>query len=285
MKILSFQGKAVWDSILKHGMNYHADWNLAREHVTLDDLTKDILQLSGECPIWGYTQPYFNYTNMWNGDMIEKIRCEMSLDQEDAFKDMYMLELEIPLKEVFNGCNHNDNKFVVTFGRIEPDWVKAVYTVEDCKKGSHMEQWYYKIITNIHTNVPTGGGLLDVITTSKIDMYQLSLEDEWSEDKHPPISTSVGKEAKCLECGDITKIWYKNKPICSLTCLTAMQNKFDIAGIEFRVHGSEVFDKASEKECRDESVRDLVCLYAGDVHTKNYEGWYSTVGKHYEWRK
>lgn len=286
MRILSFQGKVVWDKYLKNGMNYHANWNLARECTELTtELTETITKLFGECPVWGYTQPYFNYTNIWDGKLIERIRCEMSLSQDDAFEDMYLLELEVPLCEVEKCAQHNDNKNVVVFGRIDPDWVKAVYTVKDCKKGESIEQWYYKIIKNIHTNVPVGGGVIDVITTKEIDMYELSREDEWNENYHPPATTSIDEEAHCLECGQKTKIYYKQKPICSFTCLTSMYNKFDIAGIEFRVYGSEVFNRLSEKEIRDSSIRDLVCLHANEVNKRDFEGWFCTDGKHYEWRK
>lgn len=287
MRILSFQGKTVWDDVLKNGRTYHADWNLARERVSLDDITKDILQLSGECPVWGYTQPYFNYSNIWDGSMIEKIRCEMSLNQEDAFADMYLFELEIPLEEVFSGQHHNDNKFVVTFGRIEPGWVRAVYTVEDCKKGSHMEQWYYKVITNIYANVAATGGKLDVITMGKIDMYILSLEDPWDSEHHPPHITSVGKQEKCLGCKRMTDIWYKGKPFCSFSCLTKTKLNFGIAGIEFRVNGEDVFEKVNNEDLKTNSIRELVCLHAedADVSKLDLKGWLCKDGKHYEWRK
>lgn len=81
MRLLTFQSQEVIKKILLDG-TYFADDSLCREN---RDYQADINQLNGFQPIWCFVSTKgrdFIYDDFTDGSLLERFRCEMSLDQE-----------------------------------------------------------------------------------------------------------------------------------------------------------------------------------------------------------
>lgn len=144
MRVLSFQSKEVVNIILNKG-EYKADIYLCREK---RDYKLDTEQLNGNCPIWCFapiTGNEFTSSDFIDGVLLERFRCEMSLDQGVGLTKYYLLELEISNEELLTGKTHNAYTGAKVIPFIKFNQLKAIYRVE------HTSHWYYKKIILIRS--------------------------------------------------------------------------------------------------------------------------------------
>ena len=164
MRVITFQSKEVVDILLNEDV-YFADVTKCREH---NDYSEDIAQLGGYCPIW-----VFINIDMNNFDtLLERWRCEMSLEQHNGLSKFAMLELEIDESRVKTGLTHNSYKYACVIDRIEFKDLSAIYSVENT------EHWYFKRITL----KKCFNGRKPMITDSSIIPGEDTLED-WKRHK------------------------------------------------------------------------------------------------------
>lgn len=197
MRVLSMQGKEVW-KILQRDKVYHASSKLCRED---NDYSKDIEKLGGYQPIWCFAWPEINFYSMYNGEVLEYLRCEMSLDQCNCWDKFVLLELEINREDTHIGHAYNACAYSRIFKEITIDMVKAAYTLRDSSKHG----FYYKVLTPIYTSCD------DVITTVELDCEQMTGWADYSTEGLEP-----GNKGKCLVCSEDTNFTYKNKHFCCI---------------------------------------------------------------------
>lgn len=213
MRLLTFQSKEVLKTILQNGI-YFADNKLCREK---RDYQADINQLGGFNPIWCFAstkETNFKFDDFTDGVILERFRCEMSLDQEVGLTRFILLEIEVDTKDVFNGITHNAYSGAKIIPSIRIEQLKAVYKVVNTT------HWYYKnirllrsyngddilfpnglqtlkrrVINNVAYELYTGGlrgkkamqhytlinGVMELITINKVsysgDFYTVTTED------------------------------------------------------------------------------------------------------------
>lgn len=197
MRVLSAQGKEVWE-ILQRDKVYHASPKLCRE---ANDYSKDVERLGGYQPIWGFAWPEINFYSMYNGAVLEYLRCEMSLDQHNCWDNYVLFELEIRQEDMLIGYAHNACAYSRIFKEINFDMVKAVYTLRD----SDEDGFYYKVLSPIYTDGK------DIITTVGLDCRAIT---EWAD--HSAAGLEYGNAGKCLLCERDTSFTYKNKHFCCI---------------------------------------------------------------------
>lgn len=197
MRVLSMQGKEVWE-ILQRDKVYHASPKLCRED---NNYSKDIEILEGYQPIWCYARPEINFKSMYNGEILEYLRCEMSLEQCNCWDNFVMLELEINRDETHIGDSYNACAYSRIFREITMDMVKAAYTLKD----ADVHNPYYKVLTPIYTSCH------DVITT--VEMNCKTIVEKVDESTE---GLEYSDKGKCLVCGEDTEYTYKNKHFCCL---------------------------------------------------------------------
>lgn len=206
MRVLSMQGKAVWGILQRDGV-YHADVTKRRERA---DYMEDTLALHGATPIWCFAYPEINYVTMFDGNIFEYLRCEMSLQQEGCWDDFLLFELDVMALRV--GKHHNACGYSCVFPELTMDMVVAVYSVCDSKKNG----WYYKKFTPIYI---------------KKELYPLFLTttDTYKEhEKGGGVSPEFTDEmtARCLQCKTMTSHTLDGKHFCSLKCAAKYKRKF-----------------------------------------------------------
>lgn len=137
MRVLTFQSQEVIKKIILDGI-YFADNKLCREN---RDYQADINQLSGFNPIWCFAstkETNFKFDDFTDGVLLERFRCEMSLDQEVGLTRFMLLEIEVDDKDVFEGITHNAYSGAKVVPTITMEQLKAVYRV------TPTTHWYYK---------------------------------------------------------------------------------------------------------------------------------------------
>lgn len=207
MRVLSMQNPIVWD-ILQKDKVYHADVNKAREHRSYKE---DIEQLNGSVPIWCFAYPEISFTTMYNNELLEQLRCEMSMNQDNCWDNFYLFEIEIEKAKLKKGLSHNGSFYCKVFAELTFDMVQAVYKVRD----SEEDGWYFKVLTPIYTKSST------VITTTEMDCrYWESVEDTYTDCF---IKSEVGK---CLVCGKNTPYTWLGKHFCCLAHMWKHKNRF-----------------------------------------------------------
>lgn len=209
MRVISMQSPTVLE-ILRRDDVYHADINLCRERASYSE---DIANLNGLVPIWCWAYPDLGFRTLFNGEVLEYLRCEMSLQQDDCWEPFLMLEIEVQDGLLKKGIHHNDCPYSKVFGELTADMLKAVYKVTDGQK----EGWYFKVITPIWIR-----DINDCITAEVLDCY---FWDE-HEDSAPPKYFVKSNPDNCLRCGKITNNTYMNKHLCSLKCMFKEQQQF-----------------------------------------------------------
>lgn len=136
MRVVSFQSKEVLDIILKDTV-YYADENKLR---TSHDYSIDKQQLNGCTPIWVFANENLCEETLKSGELLERWRCEMSLDQEVGLTQFVMLELEVDPTNLKHGKTHNAYNYACVMNKIDLSQLCAVYRVE------HTAHWYFKKI-------------------------------------------------------------------------------------------------------------------------------------------
>ncbi len=200
MHIISMQSKEVWNILRNNGV-YHADVSKCREHASYKE---DIVNLGGYVPIWGFAYPDMSSLHMRNGQVLERLRCEMSLQQENCWDDFLLFELDIPDMLVLTGKHHNDCTYSKVFPAIYLNQVRAVYSIHDSDK----DGWYFKVLTPIYLTDK------EVITRMEMDCaYWDSIESQYVD------CFDNGEIGHCLKCGRETPYLYKGKHYCSLGCM------------------------------------------------------------------
>lgn len=213
MRVISMQSPEVWE-ILKRDRIYRADINMCRERASY---AEDIKNLGGLVPIWCWAYPDLSFRTLFNGEVLEYLRCEMSLGQDNCWEPFIMLELEISDNLLLKGIHHNDCPYSKVFGELHLDMLKAVYKLED----SPDEGWYFKVITPIWIKDPE-----DCITNEILDCRYWDMHADTVPEKY----FSGGYSMKqCLHCGRWTFNVHNNKHLCSLNCMFKNQRHFMIS--------------------------------------------------------
>jgi len=139
MRLLTFQSQEVIKKILLDG-TYFADGSFCREN---RDYQADINQLNGFQPIWCFASTKerdFVYDDFVDGSLLERFRCEMSLDQEVGLTQFLLLELEVDDSIPLTGLTHNAYIGAKVIPYISKKQLLAVYRV------TNTTHWYYKNI-------------------------------------------------------------------------------------------------------------------------------------------
>lgn len=119
---------------------YYADNKLSRER---RDYSIDIKQLNGHIPVWCFASKKdrdFAAYDFLDGTLLERFRCEMSLDQELGLTQFFLLELEVDDAMVLNGQTHNAYIGAKIIPYISKHQLLAIYKVVNTT------HWYYKNI-------------------------------------------------------------------------------------------------------------------------------------------
>lgn len=208
MRVISMQGKEVWD-ILRREKVYHAELDKCREGWSYKD---DICD--ARVPIWCWAYPDLSFHMMCNGQVLEYLRCEMSLGQEGCWDNFLMFEIEIQEDKLKSGKTHNACAYVKVFYELTLKMVKAVYSVRDTELDDY--GWYFKVITPIYNC-----GSKDVITTEPMDCrYWDKIAETYTD------CFSEGIDAPCLKCGKVTRYMMDTKHFCSLDCMFRHKYRF-----------------------------------------------------------
>ncbi len=207
MRVISAQGKEVWDIIQRDGV-YHANIDKARETT---DYSSDIEMLNGCCPIWCYAYPDINYYTMYDGMVLDYLRKEMSLDQNNCWDNFYLFEIEIDKSLLYMGVSYSNSSYSRVFSELTIDMVKAVYSMKDADNSNP----YYKVLTPIYVTSD------DVITSTILNCKEAVLEARSCNDYF-----EQGDLRPCLMCAENTRNVYYNKHYCSLECLWQHEQKF-----------------------------------------------------------
>lgn len=230
MRVLSMQGKVVWD-ILQRDKVYHANKDLCRENNTYVD---DIENLDGMVPIWGMMCRELSLYTMYDGEILNDLRLQMSLDMVNCWDGFVLFELEIPRDNLIRGVTRNVRADVKVFPELRLDMVKAVYTLKDAKTP------YFKVITPIWIS---SGDEANVITTTTLDFEQLN---EYMTESTLPLTPSV--EGECLWCKKETSYVVNNKHFCCLAHAFDLERKF------MRISVCEELDEQYAREWYDNAT-------------------------------
>lgn len=204
------QSKNVWGILIRDRV-YLADIQYAREK---NDYTKDIIRLNGKTPIWCYYWPEINYYTMYNGEVLDYIREEMSLERCNCWDNYFMFELEVPDNEILTGVTCNASGYVKVFPELRFDMVRAVYKLRD----SNPSNPYWKVLTPIYINKTYEDSVITtkVLNCEKETIYAEECLDDFD-------SEVIGK---CLTCAKSIPYVNENKHFCSLSCMWQHQRKF-----------------------------------------------------------
>lgn len=206
MRVLSMQGKEVWDKLQRDKI-YHADLSRCRERA---NYAEDIAALGDHTPIWCFAYPEINYSTMFDGNIFEYLRNEMSLRQENCWDDFYMFELEVdhPIK----GRWHNSCDYSCVFPIITMGMVVAVYSVHD----SDVDGWYYKVFNPIY------------ISKARTPLFdkETDISAEAAKEDGLHHMFTEGKVSNCLWCGKSTTHVLDGKHYCSSKCAAKYKRKF-----------------------------------------------------------
>lgn len=209
MRVISMQSPKVWQ-ILRYKGVYHADLNFCREKASYSE---DIERLGGLVPIWCWAYPDLSFRTLYNGEILEYLRCEMSLGQEDCWTGFLMMEIEVPSELLHIGIHHNACCYSQVFGELRLDMVKAVYEVTD----SDVDGWYFKVITPIWVADKN-----DCITSEVLDCRYW----EQHEDEAPDSVFKTSAVGICLNCEKSTDKVVDGKHLCSIKCRFKHQSRF-----------------------------------------------------------
>lgn len=145
IKVLSFQSEEVYNLLKEYGA-YYSKPTLVREN---RNYSKDVEQLGGANPIWCFCstkRDNFITEDFNDGALLERFRCEMSLDQDESFSKLVLLELEIEESLLHIGKTHN---------AYDAAMVTAVLNYTDLVAAYRLVQvgyWYFNKAVPIEVN-------------------------------------------------------------------------------------------------------------------------------------
>lgn len=209
MRVISMQSPKVWN-ILNKDEIYEANLSMCREAVQYPD---DMRNLGGAVPIWCCAYPDLGFHTIYDGSVLDSLRIEMHLNQCGCWDDFLMYEIEVPDCELHISTYNKENPYCKMFGCLRKNMVRAVYKIED----SETDGWYYKVIIPIWIMDEN-----DCITNTALDCYF------WTKYscKAPEEYFHISKQGRCLFCKSPTQLMNKNKHLCSLGCMSRLQDKF-----------------------------------------------------------
>lgn len=211
MHILTVQSKEVLNILQRDGV-YRADSKCSREHM---DYAEDKMQLGGVTPIWCWAYPCMDFVTLCDNSVLEYLRCEMSLDQENCWDSLYMLEVEVSYNDLRIGKSRNRCSWSRVFKELRAIDVYAVYILRDSEiKG---KGWYYKVVTPIWTRENS-----TVLIPSEMDCYV------YSQHLDQPLFPrfQVRQVGYCVACGKVTTYSYWNKHLCNIDCVSKLVNTY-----------------------------------------------------------
>lgn len=141
MIAVTFQSTSVLACLTENKI-YFADSCRARER---REYLEDIKQV-GKQPVWLFANPNrqsLRAEDFEDGTMLERFRCEMSLDQRKGLSSFVMLEIEKPEDAVFVGKTHNACDYAYVTSCIKPEELRAVYKI--CPTN----HWYFKAVVPV----------------------------------------------------------------------------------------------------------------------------------------
>lgn len=207
MRVISMQNLIVWDILKRDGV-YTADLGLCREKTNYKE---DIEQLGGFVPIWCWAYPDLGFVMLYNNEIFEYLRCEMSLGQDNCWDHFLLLEVEIPENKLLTGKHHNGCCWSKVFDKLTYNMIKSVYRVSDAS----VNGWYFKNFTPIYR-------LRDsVLPADGLDCKYW----EEHEDSTPEFIFDKSCEGRCLACNTSTDYTYRGKHFCSLKCAFSFENR------------------------------------------------------------
>lgn len=200
MRVISFQSKEVFEIIINKGI-YTSDINKCREN---NNYEEDIKQLNAN-PIWIFNNPNICFNLLKNGEILERWRCEMSLDQEIGLTQFLMLELEIDECNIKIGKSHNSYNFASVVSKITKDQLCAVHHIENTN------HFFYKriVLDKMYKN--------STITNSCLDTRELKFYGIYKK-----INLDKNKVNRCMYCEGNTSHLLDNNSnnvfVCSKYC-------------------------------------------------------------------
>lgn len=209
MRVITMQGKVVWD-ILQRDKVYYADKALLRED---NDYSKDIKRLNGAIPIWCYSWPDLSFHSMYTGEVLDYLRMEMSLEQKNCWDSFVMFELDISDDSLI-GYTHNASAYSVIIPRLSLDMVKAVYTVRDANNSNP----FWKVISPIWISEIDK---CDIITKTELNCELFTEMEESISDVFVE-----GESGRCLWCNKECTYTVDGKHFCSLGCKWEHERRF-----------------------------------------------------------
>ena len=148
IRLLTFQSKEVLQIIQRDG-RYQSDCSKSREGASQKDYyIKDIEQLNGYNPIWGFspiempkiTDNKFKSEDFIDGCKFQRFKEEMSCSSRDI-NNKYLFEVEVKANKIRRGITHNDCNFAVIFPEIKKNDIVAVYQLH--YQPGHPLKWFY----------------------------------------------------------------------------------------------------------------------------------------------
>ena len=148
IRVLSFQSQEVLDILIREGI-YYADPTKSRENRFY---TEDIKQLNGFNPVWcfspiGYgeeTKFKFEEEDFSNGNLFDRFRCEMSITDGNLLNPKYLLEIEVPAKDIRIGLTNNVYPRAVVIPKIKCENLVGIYRLSYCDGNS--ANWFYPYV-------------------------------------------------------------------------------------------------------------------------------------------
>lgn len=130
-KCLSFQGEEVYKMLM-----------LGKPYIPLVSKCRE--STSSDPKVWCFDVTDQDYDKFLTGELFERFRCEMSLDQDSGLENYYMFELCIDRKRLSWSDEHNACSFVFVFDTLYLQDIIAVYKVRQTV------HWYYKSFEIVH---------------------------------------------------------------------------------------------------------------------------------------
>lgn len=148
VRVLSFQGKAVVDMLLK-GEDYHPSKECSREG---RDYSLEKERYGFEDVIWCFNplgikkgrlinEGKFSKEDFLDGSRFEDFRCEMSVYDRVELNDLCLLELEYDIEDVKLGLTHNGCNYVSVVPNLKKDNLCAIYRLVYKSEGSFIERF------------------------------------------------------------------------------------------------------------------------------------------------
>lgn len=87
--------------------------------------------MDGDVPIWCYAYPNICFETMYNGEILDYLRGELSLPEKNTWDNFLLFEIEILKSELRMGWSYNVSGYTKIFRLLRYDTIKAVYRITD----------------------------------------------------------------------------------------------------------------------------------------------------------